>query len=868
MAGFGGSVKLTGANEYKNALKDITQNLKILSAEMKATSSGFEAGEKSEKEMIASSKEMKKALDEQKQALADLKNKLPDLISQYDNAKKKHKELSSELAVEKKTLEEVEKAFGKSSKEYEDQKKVVDDLTKEVDKSGKEYQKLGKDVDDATLQIAKTETTINQTSVALDKMGESAEESGKDAEKGSEGYTVMKNVLANLASEAISAAIDGLKQLGAKFVEIGKEAVDSYAEFEQLQGGVEKLFGEDVAQTVGENAQKAFQTAGMSANEYMETVTGFSASLINSLGGDTELAATFADQAIRDMSDNANVFGSNMESIQAAYSGFSRGQFQMLDSLKLGYGGTKEEMERLLKDAAELEGYELDAFDVNNFADIVDAIHIVQENMNITGTTAKEASGTIQGSTDSMKAAWQNMLTGMADENSDFQSLASNFIGTLITPDGKGGVIGTVVPRITQVIKGMSEAIQTTLPELINQIIPIISENLPIILESVGSAAMTLLQTVVEVLGSQAPMLLESGWTLLTNIVDGILNSIPELETSLPTVIDSIVTTLANGASKMISAGIELLKKLINGIKTAIPVLVKMLPTIIKQTASTLMSLLPEIVKTGTELLTALIDGIVETIPQLVAMLPEIITTIIDVLTDNLPLIVQAGITLLTSLIKGIVEAIPQLVKEIPKIIKAIKDTLTENMPKIIEAGKQIITDLGKGIVNNLSLIGEKAAELAKTIFDKLGEGLKDIATIGGNLVEGIWNGIKDKVAWITEKIKGFGESVKESVKKAFGIASPSKVMRDEVGRFLAEGIGEGFTQEMKAVSQDMIKAVPTDFGVANGSMGATGGIGAAYAYDAMVNAFKDALYQVKIEMDDVAMGHFIDKTMTSLVYT
>ena len=864
MAGFGSSIKLTGASEYKNALKEITQNLKLVSAEMKATASGFDAGEKSEKELISSSKELKKSLEEQKAALANIKATLPDLVSKYDAAGKKHKELTSELEKEKKALDDIEKEFGKSSSEYEKQAKVVNNLEKEVDKSGKEYQKLGKDVTDTKTQIAKAETTINQTSVALDKMGTEAEQSGKEAEKGSEGYTVMKNVLANLATQAISTAIDGLKQLGAKFVEIGKEAVNSYAEFEQLQGGVEKLFGEDVAQTVGENAQKAFQTAGMSANEYMETVTGFSASLIAGLDGDTAKAAEVADQAIRDMSDNANTFGTDIESIQNAYQGFAKGNFNMLDNLKLGYGGTKEEMLRLVKDAGVVED-SVKSMDDVSFDQMIEAIHIVQENMNITGTTAKEASGTIQGSTDSMKAAWKNMLTGMADENADFKTLASNFIGTLVTEDGKGGVFGTVIPRVTQVIRGMSEAISTTLPELINMIVPIINENLPIILESLSSAGITLVQTVVEVLGSQAPMILDSGINLLMNLADGLLNGIPELETSLPAVIDSIVSTLANGASKMLTTGTELLKKIVEGIKTAIPVLTKMLPTIIKQTASTLVGLLPEIVKTGTEMLTSLIEGIVDAIPELIAMLPEIITTIVDVLTDNLPLIVQAGITIITSLISGIVEAIPKLAKEVPKLIKTVKDTITENLPKILEAGKQIVTDLGKGIINNVSLVTEKVGELASTIWNKLTEGLKNVADIGKNLVEGIWNGISNHVAWITEKIKGFGESVKGAVKKAFGIESPSKVMRDEVGKYLAQGIGVGFENEMKNVAQQMNEAIPTDFNVTTSSNNGVNGI---YTYDSIVSAFKDALYQVKIELDDVTMGRFVDKTMTSLVYT
>lgn len=363
MAGFGGSVKLTGANEYQQSLKQITQSLKVVSAEMKATSAAFAAGDKSEKDAIASSKELKAALEQQKTALANLKSQLPQLTAEYDKAGQKHKQLVSEYAVEKKTLEEIKKKYGESSKQYKDQEKVVDELAKEVAKSGREYDKLGKDVNTAKVQLANAETTVSQTSKALDDMGESAEESGEDAKQASEGFTVMKGVLANLASQAISSAINGLKQLGSTFVDVGKQALSSYADYEQLTGGVETLFGNEYQsveeyakatgmslenatatweqyqnrqQTVLDNASNAYKTSGLSANEYMETVTSFAASLNSSLGENAWQSANLADIAIRNMSDNANKMGTDMESIQNAYMGFSKGNFQMLDNLKLG----------------------------------------------------------------------------------------------------------------------------------------------------------------------------------------------------------------------------------------------------------------------------------------------------------------------------------------------------------------------------------------------------------------------------------------------------------------------------------------------------------------------------------------------------
>ena len=336
MAGFGGAVKLTGESEYKKALNQITQSLKVVSSEMKATSSAFENGDKSTKELASASKELKSSLETQKTALSTLKGQLSQMTAEYQKTEQKHQALLREYDQEKQKLDEIGRTLGTSSKEYKDQQKVVNDLSQEVTKSEKAYDAQGKALSQMRIQTANAETTINQTTKALNDLGNEAEESGKDAEKGSEGFTVMKGVLANLATQAISSAINGLKQLGSAFIDVGKEAIAGYAEFEQLEGGVKKIFGEDMADSVIQNANNAFKTAGMSANEYMETVTGFSSSLIQSLDGDTTKAVEIADRAIRDMSDNANTFGTSMESIQFAYSGFAKGNYTMLDNLKLG----------------------------------------------------------------------------------------------------------------------------------------------------------------------------------------------------------------------------------------------------------------------------------------------------------------------------------------------------------------------------------------------------------------------------------------------------------------------------------------------------------------------------------------------------
>jgi len=336
MAGFGGSVKLTGESEYKKALSQITQSLKVVSAEMKATSSSFATGDKSTKELASSSKQLSADLEKQKSALASLKGQMASMQAEYAKTGQKHQELLQKYDSEKAKLDEIGKTLGTSSTEYKNQQKVVTDLSQEVDKSSKSYDAQGKALNTMRIQTANAETTVNQTAKALDDLGKEAEDAGESAKKGGDGFTVMKGVLANLATEAINSAMNGLRNLGSAFVDAGKQALDSYASYEQLEGGVKKIFGDDMAETVKKNAQNAFQTAGMSANEYMETVTGFSSSLIQSLDGDTAKATEISDRAIRDMSDNANTFGTSMESIQYAYQGFAKQNYTMLDNLKLG----------------------------------------------------------------------------------------------------------------------------------------------------------------------------------------------------------------------------------------------------------------------------------------------------------------------------------------------------------------------------------------------------------------------------------------------------------------------------------------------------------------------------------------------------
>lgn len=324
--------------------------------------------------------------------------------------------------------------------------------------------------------------------------------------------------------------------VGAATVAIGKQALEAYGDYEQLAGGIQTLYTDAEGNTEAvtkmmDNASKAWKTAGMSANEYMETAIQSSAALINSLGGDTERAAELMDMSITDMSDNVNKMGTTMEAVQNAYRGFSRGNFTMLDNLALGFAGTKEGMQELLDKAAELSGFE---YDISSYSDIVEAIHVVQTEMGITGTTAKEASETIQGSVNAMKAAWRNLVTGLADENADLDKLMNEFIESISTV-GKN-----VIPKIKTIIKGVSTLINTAVKELVPMIIQVIVESLP--------------------------DLTTAGVELIVALLNGIAEALPQLIAAIPEIIDALVTALQENWPAIREAGGKIVEALVLGI--------------------------------------------------------------------------------------------------------------------------------------------------------------------------------------------------------------------------------------------------------------------------------------------------------------
>ena len=512
----------------------------------------------------------------------------------------------------------------------------------------------------------------------------------------------------------------GLAAAGAAVVGVGKKALDSYADYEQLVGGVETLF-KDNADTVIANSQRAYQTAGMSANDYMETVTGFSASLLQSLGGDTEAAAKKADMAIIDMSDNANKMGTSIESIQTAYQGFAKQNYTMLDNPKLGYGGTKEEMERLLEDATKLSGVE---YDISSYADIVDAIHVVQTEMGITGTTAKEASSTISGSISAAKASWQNLLTGLADDTQDLDVLVNNFFESIVT------VGDNIIPRIGIVLNGITGLIQKLAPKIISAIPGIMQQVLP----SVVQGATALLQAFVGVLPDLARMILG----VLPDLIEALETVFKGIVDALPDLIEAIAQALPTLIPQLITAIIDMVVYLMEHFSEIIQPIIEALPDIIISIVDAMIDNLPALI----EGLISLVLGIVEAIPDiimgLIDALPTIIEKVITGLLNCIPQLIEGVIQLVIALVTHLPEIIMGLIEAIPKIIEAIVTALINAAPALFEGFAKIFGGAWEVIQNVFSAVGEWFSE----VFSAAWEGIKSAWSAVGDFFSGIWDGI------------------------------------------------------------------------------------------------------------------------------
>lgn len=749
------------------------------------------------------------------------------------------------------------------------------------------------------LDASGAKKNLNELNKEVDKVDKNVTKLGNDSEKS--GNKMEK--FGNIASTALKGSVAVIKGVGAGIgvasTAVGvlvKKATDAYSSYEQLVGGVNTLFGagdkslEEYAKSVGkttdevkdkydslmsaqstvmENAAKAYNTAGLSANAYMEQITGFSASLVQSLGGDTEKSAEVGNRAIIDMSDNANKMGTSMEMIQNAYQGFAKQNYTMLDNLKLGYGGTKEEMKRLISDASEMtdiqEKLNVSVEDGSlDFGNIINAISVMQASLGIAGTTSKEAASTIEGSTNAMKASWDNLLVGIADDQADFDELVNQFV-TSVDAWSKN-----IMPRIEIALQGASNLIASLLPmiagkipELLNDIAPQLIQAGTDIITELASGFIQGLPDIIQTIKDLLPQILEAFYdimpqmtelfqTILPQILDLLVSWLPQITEFDAELIQTLVQGLIDAFPEVINAVVTLINQLTEYINSdGLTKLIDLVMQLINQLTATLVEQAPVLLEAATNLLMAIVEALPEVIQKLLLALPSLIEAIVSFFGSNSVRVYKISLQVLWELIKAIPKVIAALVVSLPDIIEAIIEGLLsipetlwteilepgiekfidfakEAKEKAKEAAKNFFTHLIDGIKELPSKIREKVTEIvdklndfrknfpqkakdaAKEFFNNLWNGLKELPSkiwdVGKNIVEGIWNGINDKFDWLTGKIKEFTNGVKDKLKSFFGIHSPSTVMRDEVGKYISLGIAEGIKNGTKDVTTQVTK--------------------------------------------------------------
>lgn len=789
---FGLKIGLEGEKEFKKALSEINQSFKVLGSEMKVVQSQFDKNDSSVEALTARNQVLNKEIEAQKQKIETLRSALANASESFGENDRRTQQWQIQLNNATAALNDMERELDHNNAALDDAEREMDDVADSADDMSGE----------------------------LDDAGDSAEKNkGKFESLGS----VLKGVGVAMGAVVTAAA--------AAAVSLGKAVVESYAEYEQLVGGIDTLF-KDSSAKMQEYANNAYKTAGMSANDYMSTVTSFSASLISSLGGDTEAAVKYADMAITDMADNANKMVTDIGLIQNTYQGFAKQNYTMLDNLKLGYGGTKTEMERLLADAQAISGIE---YDINSYADVVSAIHVIQESMGVAGATAAEAEHTIEGSMNSMKAAIDNLIVGFGNADADIEMLCNNVVDafqdvlTNITP-----VIENIIAALPTALNALLATVGELLPTLLDTVVDLFSQvlntiltMLPELIPVVIDALMTIVNTLIENL----PLLIDAAIQIVLSLVQGIGEALPTL---IPTAVQAIITIvqgLIENLPMILDAALQLITGLAQGLLDAIPVLIEALPEIILAIVDFIVDAIPQIIETGIQLLTSLVTALPEILEAIIAVLPQIIEGIITTLLEGLPLIVQAGFDLLTALIQALPEIIEFLVTALPQITMAILDAFTQSIPQFVEIGFALFVSLIQNLPAIIVELLKAVPQIISSLVQAFTQSIPRIVEVGANLVRGLWQGIQSLAGWLWDKVSGWISSIWDGICDFFGIHSPSDEMA-WVGEMLVKGLANSLDTNgksavksaermandintvMRGLTADMTAAIPSSIDI------------------------------------------------------
>lgn len=906
MAGFGGAVKLTGESEYRRALNQITQNLKEVSSELKVVSSSFSSTDKSEQALAARTQVLNKQLTEQTSKLSLLKSQYSSMSAQYATQTSKHNALVASYDKEKSKLDQIKSTLGTTSSEYKSQAAKVAELEKAVEKSATAQDKNAQTMSKMRMEINNAQADINKTKTEMKGLGDETEKAGDKAEKASNGgFTVLKGVLSNLASQAISSAVSGLKNLASNVVAVGSGFESSMQNVAALSGatGDELAKLEETARHFGATTQFSaseaadalgyMALAGWDTQQSMDGLPGIlnlaaasgmglaeasdmCTDYLSAFSMGAEESAYFADmlayaqansnttaqglgQAFRNCAANMNAAGQDVETTTSLLAMLAN---QGLKGSEAGTALTAmmRDMTSRMKDGAIAIGdTSVQVMDANgNYRDMTDILTDVEAATQGMGDAERATALQATFTADSIKGMNLILNAGVGE--------AANFEESLRSCSGSAEQMAQVM---NDTLSGDLKTLNSAWEEL--NLVIYESANGPLreIIQAVTNELIPALTDLVNGVDGAGAALGESIGNILNNIISMITSALPTLVEMGVSLIASLAEGVLSNLPAILDAGIDALLALMDGISKTVPKLIEMLPTIIAKMCETLISRLPQIITTGIDMLVALINGIVKAIPQLVNAMPQIISAIVNTLMNNLPQIISAGVQLLVALINGIVQSLPQLISMTPRIIMTLVQTLTQNLPQIMTMGVKILSSLIQGVVSMLGNLGSTAGQIVSTIAKSITELPGKALQWGKDLIQGLINGITGMIGAVGDAIG----SIASKITSFLHFSRPDEGPLREYEEWMPDFIG-GMSESLKAASPKLINQVKALSGGMSDAFSVDGNLsgsraGGSYGVNSdMIAAFKEALYQVKIELDDEVAGRFVDKTVTRLVYS
>ena len=838
MSGFGSSIKLTGESEYQRALKQINQSLREVGSEMKIVSSSFDKNDKSTQAMAQKSDVLNKKLEEQKNKLSVLTQKYNEMNATYGKNSTAQQQLTTELTKARSKLEEIGNTLGKTSKEYQDQQKVVDQLE---DKQVSYNNAVSK----AKTEMNQAQAEVNKTTKELDELGKKTKDTADEVKKAGDGFTVFKGILANLGTQAINSVVNGLKSVGKALIDVGKQAISSYGDFEQLEGGVESMFGgmEKGATQINKVlglSKNAWKDLTMSQNDYITAFNSTYPLMKNDIEDQNE-AIEKTNRIMTLNSDLANTFGYSMEEASNAVNWALKGTFSYLDNLNIGIKGTKEGF----LEAAKSVGYTVKSVDELSSSDILDILEKCADRYGVLGKTADEANQTIQGSTKMVQSAWQNLLTGLADGNQEMGPLIQNFV------DSVAIAWENLKPRIRETIDGIKQAIgeiwakRDEIKEDIPELAPLIEG-----LEWIINNKDLVVGGLTAIIGAMAIGKIASFITTMVTL-GTTLAGIPAVAGSASTAM-----TMLGGAFTFLTGPIGIAIVAIGAVVGAF--------VLLWNKSEEFKNFWIDLWDNIKNILSTAIDGIIAGFNSFIDFFSQLPSKIWEFLSDIFGKIINWGndiknkaIEIGTSFVNNIVNFFTQLPSKIWNI-------LTQAIQKV---------------ATFVSNIGTKAKEGAKSVVDNITNGIKNLPSQmvnwGKDMIQGLINGIKGMIGKVGDAVKGVADKIKNFLHFSRPDEGPLREYEEWMPDFI-QGLTNSLDKaspelinQVKALSSEMSNAMQPNLAI-NGAYNnetSSNGINTLSNYNSLVEAFTEALEGMKIELDDEEVGSFVKKTVENAIY-